>query len=335
MKTIKVKFIGFWAGFTDEDNFIYNILKKYYDVQLTDDPDYLFYSTFLPQNFNFAEYDCVRIFYSGENVSPDFNYCDYAISFDNITYNDRYIRLPLFLIYDQLTDAENKHIGITADTLAQKEEFANYVVGNSLGMQERTDIFNLLNNYKKVASVGTYLNNTGYHADNIDKKLAFQNKCRFSITFESVSQAGFVTEKIMHGFAAKTVPIYLGDCDIDEIFNEKAFINGHKFDSLEAIVERVKEIEENPQLWLEMVSTPCFNDPDYSKKKMAELDSFLRNIMDQPLEKAFRRPLKFHVERYKEDLKEYVQLKKNARFQRFLKAKDKKITGIFLKIFGR
>ena len=145
MKTIKVKFIGFWDGFSDNDNFIYNILKKYYDVQLTDDPDYLFYSAFLPQNFNFAEYDCVRIFYSGENVSPDFNYCDYAISFDNITYNDRYIRLPLFLIYDQLADAENKHIGITEDTLAQKEEFANFVVGNSRGMQERTDIFHLLN----------------------------------------------------------------------------------------------------------------------------------------------------------------------------------------------
>lgn len=335
MKTIKVKFIGFWAGFEDNNNFIYNLLKKYYDVHLSDEPDYLFYSAFLPENFNFAEYDCVRIFYSGENASPDFNYCDYAISFDNITYNDRYMRLPLFLLYDQLPDAQNKHIGVTWETLKEKTEFANFVVGNYLGMQERTDIFNLLNSYKKVASVGTYLNNTGYHADTIEKKLEFRKKCRFSITFESVSQPGFVTEKIMHGFAAQTVPIYLGDCDISDIFDERAFINGHRYSCLEDIVKRVQEIEENPQLWLEMVSTPCFKDESYPQRKMEELDSFIRHIIDQPLEKAYRRPLKFHAERYKEDLKEYVQLKRNIRFQRFLKAKDKKITGIFLRIFGK
>ena len=149
MKSIKVKFIGFWAGFVDNDNFIINLLRKYYDVQLSDEPEYLFYSTFLPQNFDFAEYDCVRIFYSGENASPDFNYCDYAISFDNITYNDRYIRVPLFLLYDHLQDAQNKHIGVTAETLAAKEEFANFIVGNAQGMQERTDIFHLMNNYDR------------------------------------------------------------------------------------------------------------------------------------------------------------------------------------------
>ena len=84
-----------------------------------------------------------------------------------------------------------------------------------------------------------------------------------------------------------------------------------------------------------MVSTPCFKDESYPQRKMEELDSFIRHIIDQPLEKAYRRPLKFHAERYKEDLKEYVQLKRNIRFQRFLKAKDKKITGIFLRIFGK
>ena len=60
------------------------------------------------------------------------------------------------------------------------------------------------------------------------------------------------------------------------------------------------------------------------------------SVLDYALEDYFKNGNQLAiVRRYKEDLKEYVQLKKNARFQRFLKAKDKKITGIFLKIFGR
>jgi len=124
----------------------------------------------------------------------------------------------------------------------------------------------------------------------------------------------------------------MGDCNIDDIFNKKAFINAHDYSCLEDVVSKVKEVEENPQLWLDMVSAPCFNDIDYPQKKWAELEAFLKNIMDQPYEKSFRRPLKFHPQRYSEDLKEYVQLKRNIRFQRFLKVKDNKLLGAVLKI---
>lgn len=45
------------------------------------------------------------------------------------------------------------------------------------------------------------------------------------MAFESNCLAGFVTEKILHGFAAQTVPIYLGDPLIKNDFNSKAFID--------------------------------------------------------------------------------------------------------------
>lgn len=59
MKTIKIKFTGFWKNFNANDNFILDILKKNYEVVLSETPEYLFYSVF---NDDYIKYDCVRIF---------------------------------------------------------------------------------------------------------------------------------------------------------------------------------------------------------------------------------------------------------------------------------
>ncbi|MEG1781851.1 MAG: glycosyltransferase family 10 [Oscillospiraceae bacterium] len=334
-KTIKIKFIGFWDGFVDSDNFIYNTLAKHYDLEFSDEPDYLFYSSFCPHSFDFVLYDCVRIYYSGENTSPDFNFCDYAIGFDNLTYEDRFLNFPLFLIYRQLPCACDKHKCVDMSLLKSKGEFANFIVGNAQGLSERTELFEKLSEYKPVASVGTYLNNReGFTVKNEEEKLSFQNSCRFSITVESVRQSGFVTEKILHAFAAKTVPIYFGNDKIDDIFNPNSFINCHNYSDFNQVVSRVKEVEENPQLWLEMVSTPCFKSPTYPEDKWADFEKFLLNIVNQPLEKAYRRPMKFHTQRYDKELKTFMSMRDNVRFRRFLVANNNFFVRLALKIFG-
>lgn len=335
MKKIKVKFIGFWAGFSDEDNIFINALKKHFDVELSDEPEYLFYSTFLPNEFDFALYDCVRIFFSGENASPDFNYCDYAISFDSITYNDRYLEYKVFTDDDMVYDALHKHENISEADFAKRENFCNFIVGNSTAMPERKALFDTINEYKTVSSAGTYLNNTGFVADNYEKKLAFQRTCRFSVTCESVSQCGFVTEKILHAFAAGTVPVYYGDSDVTKIFNPKAFINCHDFDSFDDVIKEIDRIENNPPLWAEMVSAPAFLDGEYIDKKHREFEAFLFNIMNQDYEKAFRRPLKYHAVRYADAMKEYMEIKSNIRYQRFEKCQDNFFVRLALKLFSR
>ena len=80
MKKLKIKFTDFWPGFDPYNNFILNKFSNKYDVEISDDPDYVIYSVFGWDFLNY--YDCVRIFFSGENVRPDFNMCDYAIGFD-------------------------------------------------------------------------------------------------------------------------------------------------------------------------------------------------------------------------------------------------------------
>ena len=45
-KKIKINFKYFWEGFDPEDNFFINLLRKQYDVKISDNPDFLFYSVF-------------------------------------------------------------------------------------------------------------------------------------------------------------------------------------------------------------------------------------------------------------------------------------------------
>ena len=44
--TIKINFKDFWENFDPKNNFFTNILRKKYDVEISDKPDYLFYSVY-------------------------------------------------------------------------------------------------------------------------------------------------------------------------------------------------------------------------------------------------------------------------------------------------
>ncbi|WP_300449474.1 glycosyltransferase family 10 [uncultured Helicobacter sp.] len=154
-------------------------------------------------------YDCVRIFYTGENITPNFNICDYAIGFEHIQFLDRYIRYPLYLFYEaDFEKALHKHENISSKTLQNKTRFCNFIVSNGRADPLREATFRALNAYKKVDSTGKYLNNIG---GAIKDKFAFQQQCLFSLCFENSSTPGYLTEKLIQAAAAQTIPIYWGD----------------------------------------------------------------------------------------------------------------------------
>jgi hypothetical protein len=57
-KKIKVKFVDFQSTFLEEDNFFIDSLKKNFDVELSEDPDYIFFGAY---GYKHLDYDCVRI----------------------------------------------------------------------------------------------------------------------------------------------------------------------------------------------------------------------------------------------------------------------------------
>lgn len=290
MKTIKIKFIDFWKGFDKEkESFvILQILRKHYEVEICDNADYVFFSAMGERHW-FVPDKCIKIFYTGENLTPDFNACDYAIGFDYLDYGDRYYRFPFYLIKhgEAVQRMECKHLlPDDWDLHREKPNFCSFTVSNHL-CAERNNAFWELSKYKKVDSGGKVNNNIGHLIDN---KFEFDKTHKFSLCFENTTFPGYTTEKIVDAFAARTIPIYWGDPEITKVFNEKAFVNVHAYASFDDVIKKIKELDNDDEKYEEMLRQPALlSDSLTYEDEIKQLEKRLLYIFEQPIEKAYRR----------------------------------------------
>jgi len=141
-KTIKINFKYFWGIFKPEDNLFTNLLRRNYNVIISDNPDYLFYSVFpeIKETNNLANKgeiinkfsprvyiflrkvysklkfvfkpnkllvppgDFVKIFCGAEYVNPNMNECDWAFSqhFEEKINHPRHMRIPAYMLSDYM-----------------------------------------------------------------------------------------------------------------------------------------------------------------------------------------------------------------------------------------
>lgn len=280
MKKIKVKFCDFWPNFDYSSDPIWQSLKRNgYEIKISSSPDYVIYSGFGHEHL---KYDCIQIFYTGENETPDFNVCDYAVGFDYLEFGERYFRFPFYCHpgYNEKYELMlNKHKGIPCH-----QEFCSFVYSNSNANPIRQKFFEQLSAYKRVNSGGRLLNNVG---GAVQDKLEFEKTHKFSIAFENASYPGYTTEKIMESFAAQTIPIYWGDPRIGEEFNAKAFINISDFDSIDAAVQYIQMIDQNDELYRSIIAQPAMLQ-DVKMNLFQRFDRFIDHIFSQDVALAHR-----------------------------------------------
>ncbi len=308
-KEIRVKIVGMWSNFSSEKWSILDILRERYNLVECDNPDYIICSVYeIP--YIYCQYPQVRIMYSGENYCPDFNLVDYGIGYDDITFGDRYYRFGSMYSLE----LSKKDRNYSKDVLEGKTLFANFIASHESEYSIRGDFFKKLCEYKVVSSMGTYLNNMPNNkvvAYQSAEKVEYQRKCKFTLCFESTSHLDFCTEKLVNAFLADTIPIYYGDPNVCKTFNSKAFINVADYDSYEAVLEKIKELDNDDEKYLEMLRQPVYVEPDLVEKQYEGLKKWLYAIFDQPLEKAFRRsrcycPLRHEKELVKKFTPDYV-----------------------------
>lgn len=290
IKTIKIKFVDFYEPFDHTNNFVWKFLENSpkYKPELSDDPDYVVYSVFGDKHL---DYDCVKIFFTGEDQSPDFNLCDYAMGFDHINFKDRYLRLPLYFLYSEHYKLmSEKHLNDF-----QKDEFCSFVYSNGRATSVREELFNKVSEYKQVNSGGRYKNNVG---GPVPDKLEFEKKHKFALAVENVSHDGYTTEKLIQSFAAGCIPIYYGDPGILNEFNEEAFINVRSYETIDQVIDKIKEIDQNDELYTKMLRTPALVNPNAYSDMMASVDEFLDNIFESSKENAYRRSLECYNKNY-------------------------------------
>lgn len=290
--TIRINYISFWNGWDNNNNFIMSVLKEKYTVELSENPDVVFSSVF----GNWSEvlkYDCVRVLVTGEPYNTDFNIYDFAIGFDYCTMRginngkpiNRYLRYPL-AIWNETVNP-NWALGWTKEEadriLATKTKFCNFIYGHESAYGNREKLFDAVMGYKRVESVGPYR----YNMTNGEtvalglEKIAFLSKYKFTIASESVQIPGFVTEKLTDAFKGGSIPIYYGDPFLLSEYNEEAIIywSGDETE-LEGVVKRIKQVDEDDELFAWMLMQPKFKEKEYIEEKYEEFESFLYNIFD-------------------------------------------------------
>lgn len=306
---LNVYFSNFWPYFYEhiEEFTIVKALREIDDVVIcknAEDADYYFFSVMRRrEDIDVRVPDrCVRIFYTGENIVPDFNICDYAIGFEWMQYEDRYLRMPYIYNskrFERICDlCAKKHVL----PIPEKKYFCSFTVSDSRADSKRLSIFHALQKYKPVNSGGKLENNIG---GRIKDKLAFDRIHKFSLCAENSSHNGYCTEKLPQAFAAQTIPIYWGDPEVTKIYNSKAFINAHDYATIDELVERVKEVDNNPVLYASMLAEPALISPEeYSYEAQYEqLKSFLRHIVTQPLDRAHR----IHPSQWSDEFLQYMR----------------------------
>lgn len=268
---IKINFTDFWSCFDKNNNFFFNLLDEKYNVEISDEPDFIFFSVFGSDHLN---YNCVKIFYTGENISPNFEQCDYSFSFDEML-DTRNYRLPHYVLYDGYYGLIDKKIN---ETLLNRK-FCNFIVSNG-SCPERNYFFERLSEYKTVDSGGLFMNNIGYR---VDDKLKFQSEYKFSIAFENDAYRPgyewYITEKVMEPMIVNSVPIYKGGYKIIEDFNSKSIVNCHDFDNIDDIINYIIYLDNNDSEYLKVLGEPWFNDgeiPENNKKE--NIKEFLYKI---------------------------------------------------------
>ncbi len=294
-KKLRVNFRDFWHGNSEEEirgNHIFRFLSQVYELELVDDPDILIFSSF---GFEFLNYKCLRIFVTGENFRPDLNVADFAMTFDYLD-ESRHYRLPFSMYSPGIPSLQKKKN--PEEILASKTKFCNFVYSNPR-CKVRNDFFQRLSQYKHVDSAGRFQNNTNGPLNTMDPtkrggevtndywqdeiKLQFLQSYKFTIAFENSSRAGYWTERLADAMISNTIPIYWGDPEISRDLNPRSFINCHDYESFDEVVEVVKELDSNDDLYMEYLSQPYLS--EYGGSVSLNQDRFfdwLENAISNP-----------------------------------------------------
>lgn len=317
----KIAFTDFWIGFDPQEHFLYKILQDNFDVVLVEaeeNPDILIYSIFGDQNL-FIDAK-IRVYYTGENDVPDFNKCDYAISFQHINFGCRHLRLPLYATYDSFQKLRTQYF----KEGASNREFCSFVVSNGHCCDPiRNEFFEKLSRYKKVSSGGRYANNIG---GPVADKHKFLRNFKFNIAFENSMVDGYTTEKIVDAFLGRTVPIYWGNPRVGLDFPKECYVNVLDFKTVSEVIEYIIRIDKDDELYSMFFKKNPLEGNEFLEWETLYID-FFRNIIENGQIHRTKHGyygIRLERERVKERLFRLTTVKDHlVRFERLEKLKAK------------
>ncbi|MGL2506457.1 glycosyltransferase family 10 domain-containing protein [Helicobacter pylori] len=315
---LKIAVANWWGDEeikTFKKSVLYFILSQRYKIILHSNPnepsDLVFGSPIGSAKKILSYQNAKRVFYTGENEVPNFNLFDYAIGFDELDFNDRYLRMPLY--YDRLhhkaesvndTTApyklkDNSLYALKKPTHHFKENhphlcavvnnesdplkrgFASFVASNP-NAPIRNAFYDALNSIEPVTGGGSVKNTLGYKVKN---KNEFLSQYKFNLCFENSQGYGYVTEKIIDAYFSHTIPIYWGSPSVAKDFNPKSFVNVHDFKNFDEAIDHVRYLHTHPNAYLDMLYENPLNTIDgkayfYQNLSFKKILDFFKTILE-------------------------------------------------------
>ncbi|WP_143440783.1 glycosyltransferase family 10 domain-containing protein [Helicobacter suis] len=296
-----------------KESFFYYILNSAYDINLSRTPpcDIVFETILHKQeSLNFPQ---KRIGFTGENMRINFDIYDFGMGFDDLTFGERYLRVPLYYLqlyslahiainfdspfdspFVRLPHEENipsscsfKDLYPTLDALIReqtdplKRAFASFVASNP-NAPMRNACYQELNTYAPVASGGRVFNTLDKPISN---KAEFLSQYKFNLCFENSKGFGYTTEKIIDAYFAHTIPIYWGNPAVAKDFNPKSFINVHDFKDFTEALDFIRYLDTHDNAYLDMLHAHPLNSVNgkpqfYQDLSFAKILAFLQRAID-------------------------------------------------------
>ena len=276
MSALRVATAGWWPGFDNDDIATrFPELFECTDVEFVGDPgaaDLVVYSCFeegvktlrprAPAETR-RRSTPARLFYTAENVRPDFRECDFAISFSREIRDPRHLRLPNSVgalrangLDTGVLEAQRPSPEQAAELRRSKTRFCAYVQGNPVPFRE--EFVRKLSRNKPVACGGPSLNNLGEVVDRAGKYRLFAES-KFAVTFENEESLGYVTEKLPDALAVDCVPIYWGDPGVTLDFDQRSFVHVRSTHDVDDAIERVIALDNDDAAYDAMLRAPRFS----------------------------------------------------------------------------
>jgi hypothetical protein len=198
-RTIKINFKDFWEGFNPKKNYFTDTLKENYNVVISNNPDYMFYSVhpivgkrrdisskgdfirdISPKLYILTKKvyiklfnkkievkapkgDFVKILYATDGIIPNMNECDWAFSshFEEKINHPNYFRIPMDLIFNYPLHKETR-LPYKRKINFEKIKKQKTKFCNFIYSQDinkRNDFFKKLSKYKYIDAPGRCMNN--------------------------------------------------------------------------------------------------------------------------------------------------------------------------------
>jgi len=264
-KPLIIRYDGFWNGFNPEQTYLRRFFPRAKFTKAID-CDFVYHGDFKffnPHNFNGRPV----IAYSAEAWFKP--HPEYALSVTLRDTRDKNLQLRNYeRIYFERFGETTVYSGLPAFRLP-KTNFCCFVVKNPHCWQRNT-FFDMLNEKKKVDSLGPYRHNVNFtipardpYTKIYDEYLKVFGRYRFCICFENTSQKEYMTEKLYNAMKSGTIPIYWGDPDCVKVYNPKSFIyiptrasREEQIQEFAKAVERVEYLENHPQEYRAVLAEP-------------------------------------------------------------------------------